>query len=164
MPRSEPLWTRRTSRCVSSWARKKQPWNVWRDDLAVQVVADVRSPPVQGRVPLLAEAWDEILSYLECRLVPNSQSVDALGPNYPLGLPMRALDHRVRERASNVVGQLGPAGAQDHVQAHMWLNLAADQGDTAARESRDELAKNMAPAQLAEAEKMAREWRARHPQ
>ena len=48
---------------------------------------------------------------------------------------------------------------QDYVQAHMWYNLAAAQGDKDARESRDSLAKKMTPAQIAEAQRLAREWK-----
>ena len=53
---------------------------------------------------------------------------------------------------------------QDYVQAHMWLNLAAGRmppgllRDTAAG-SRDTIAKRMTPAQVAEAQRLAREWR-----
>ena len=53
---------------------------------------------------------------------------------------------------------------QDYVQAHMWLNLAAGRmppgllRDTAA-ESRSIIAKRMTPAQVAEAQRLAREWK-----
>ena len=48
---------------------------------------------------------------------------------------------------------------QDYVQAHMWYNLAAAQGDKNAREFRDSLAEKMTPDQVAEAQKLAREWK-----
>ena len=47
----------------------------------------------------------------------------------------------------------------DYVQAHMWLNLATKQGIERARKARDELAKKMTPAQIAEAQRLAREWK-----
>jgi len=47
---------------------------------------------------------------------------------------------------------------QDDVLAHMWWNLAAAQGDEDARTLRDRLAEKMTPAQLAEAQRLAREW------
>ena len=47
---------------------------------------------------------------------------------------------------------------KDHVQAHMWLSLAAAQGDKRAPKRRDRLAKKMTPAQIAEAQRLAREW------
>jgi len=50
---------------------------------------------------------------------------------------------------------------QDYVQAHMWLSLAAAQGDKRAPKRRDRLAKKMTPAQLAEAQRLAREWKAK---
>jgi len=56
-------------------------------------------------------------------------------------------------------GWLGRGLPQDWVQAHMWYNLAAAQGLEPANKLRDSLAKKMTPAQIAEAQKMAREWR-----
>jgi hypothetical protein len=41
----------------------------------------------------------------------------------------------------------------------MWLNLAAAGGNQDAAQVRDELEKGMTPAQIAEAEKLAREWK-----
>ena len=49
---------------------------------------------------------------------------------------------------------------QDYVQAHMWFNLAATHEEVAAAaEERDEPASQMTPAQIAEAQKLAREWK-----
>jgi TPR repeat protein len=48
---------------------------------------------------------------------------------------------------------------QDYVLAHMWLNLAASKGDTDAVKNRDLVAAKMTPAQIAEAQKLAREWK-----
>lgn len=46
----------------------------------------------------------------------------------------------------------------DYVAAHMWFNLAAVRGSQAARERRAELAQDMRPEQIAEAQRQAREW------
>ena len=48
---------------------------------------------------------------------------------------------------------------QDYVQAHKWFNLAAAQGNLSAAGNRDWLAKKMTPDQLAEAQRLAREWK-----
>jgi TPR repeat protein len=48
---------------------------------------------------------------------------------------------------------------QDFIQAHMWYNLAAVQGEPRAAEARDALTKEMTPAQIAEAQRLAREWK-----
>lgn len=48
---------------------------------------------------------------------------------------------------------------QDFIQAHMWYNLSAAQGERRALESRDALASRMTPAQVAEAQRLAREWK-----
>ncbi len=63
--------------------------------------------------------------------------------------------------AQNNLGDmyLGGRGVlQDHVQAHMWFNLAAAQGDTIAVKSLDLVTSQMSSKQLAEAERLAREW------
>lgn len=50
----------------------------------------------------------------------------------------------------------------DLVVAHKWFNLAAVRGSTAAKQCRAELALEMAPAEVAEAQRQAREWLASH--
>jgi TPR repeat protein len=47
----------------------------------------------------------------------------------------------------------------DYVRAHMWLNLSAAQGFEQAATSRDRVALRMTPAQIAEAQGLAREWK-----
>jgi uncharacterized protein len=46
----------------------------------------------------------------------------------------------------------------DLVVAHKWFNLAASRGNHSARVYRSELALEMAPEQIAEAQKLARDW------
>jgi TPR repeat protein len=48
---------------------------------------------------------------------------------------------------------------QDYVRAHMWFNLAAAQGYQEAIKDRDEIARKMTPEQIAEAQKLAHEWK-----
>ncbi len=52
---------------------------------------------------------------------------------------------------------------QNYVQAHLWFNLAAARGlaSLGAHQSRDVVAQRMTPAQIAEAQKLAREWSAK---
>jgi hypothetical protein len=47
---------------------------------------------------------------------------------------------------------------QDYVTAHMWFSLSAAQDDGDAAKNRDVIAQRMTPAQIAEAQKLAREW------
>jgi uncharacterized protein len=58
-----------------------------------------------------------------------------------------------------VMYQTGYGAQQDYVQAHMWYNLSAAQGWGPAAENRTMLEKAMTPAQVAEAQKLAREWK-----
>ena len=57
---------------------------------------------------------------------------------------------------------LGEGVPQDYVLAHMWLNLAAALGHTEAVEGRNHTAGKMTPGQIAEAQRMAREWMAKN--
>lgn len=47
---------------------------------------------------------------------------------------------------------------QDDVRAYLWFHLAAAQGDRNAMNNRGIVAKRMAPADVSEAQEMAREW------
>ena len=57
----------------------------------------------------------------------------------------------------------GLAVPLDHVRAWMWFNLAAAQGKEGAAAFRDLIARRMTPAQIAEAQKLAREWKPKKP-
>ena len=61
----------------------------------------------------------------------------------------------------------GQGVPQDYVQAHMWFNLAASRSTGEMREDaverRDQIANEMTPDQLADAQRLAREWDAAHP-
>lgn len=48
---------------------------------------------------------------------------------------------------------------KDHVLSHMWFNLSAAQGDKKASSWRDQVATEMTPGQIAEAQRLAREWK-----
>jgi len=50
----------------------------------------------------------------------------------------------------------------DYVSAHKWLNLAARAGKPEARSLRRELASDMSAGEMAEAQRLAREWIATH--
>ena len=48
------------------------------------------------------------------------------------------------------------------VQAHKWFNLAAQRGNSGAKRYRIELAAEMSKAEIAEAQRQARAWLAKH--
>jgi len=50
---------------------------------------------------------------------------------------------------------------QDYVLAHMWANLAASQGGENVVKKRDAIATFMTPQQIAEAQRLARDWKAK---
>ena len=53
----------------------------------------------------------------------------------------------------------GKGVPQDYVAAHLFFNLAGAKGDEEARKARDVLAAKMTVAQIAEAQRRAREWK-----
>jgi len=55
--------------------------------------------------------------------------------------------------------KLGHGVPQDPVRALMWLNLAAARGDSKAARERDAMLQSLNPPQIAEASKLAREWK-----
>jgi uncharacterized protein len=79
---------------------------------------------------------------------------------------LRRAAHQGNELAQINLGFMyldGEGVPPDYVQAHMWFNLAAaaskaDKLNFAA-ENRDMVAANMTPAQIAEAQRLARDWK-----
>jgi len=72
--------------------------------------------------------------------------------------------------AQNDLGFMYGTGAgvpQDDVQAHMWANIAASRSTGEDRERsvglRDQIADELTPDDLSEAQRRAREWDAAHP-
>ena len=54
----------------------------------------------------------------------------------------------------------GEGVAKDYILAHMWLNLAAASGSGEAAGIRNEICEQMTPEEIAEAERIARDWMA----
>jgi TPR repeat protein len=75
--------------------------------------------------------------------------------------------------AQNNIGLMyenGQGVPQDYVQAHMWFDLAASRFPAVDAEDRDKAVKNrdlmaakMTPEQIAEAQKLAHEWKPSNP-
>lgn len=53
-------------------------------------------------------------------------------------------------------------GEIDLISAHMWFNLAAMQGNIEARAYRAELSREMSPDEIADAQRLAREYLSTH--
>ncbi len=75
-------------------------------------------------------------------------------------------DDAATQVALGVMYGKGHGVPQDYVQAHMWFNLSAaglppGKDLDSAAENRDNVAKLMTPAQIAEAQRLAGEWRPR---
>ncbi len=57
---------------------------------------------------------------------------------------------------------IGEGVPQDLLQAHMWYNIADALGGEDAQKGREIAARFMTPDQIAEGQRMAREWMAKH--
>jgi TPR repeat protein len=90
-----------------------------------------------------------------------------LGEGVPRDFAAAVSWYRKAADQGNVYGQYdlgkmyadGQGVPQDFVTAHMWFNLAAARGLRDAFRVRDLTAAEMTPAQIAEAQKLAREWK-----
>ena len=70
--------------------------------------------------------------------------------------------HRDAQFRLGVMYGNGQGVPQDIVQAHMLFNLAALQGYEKAQKGRDFIASEMTSDQITKAQRMAREWMAKH--
>jgi TPR repeat protein len=66
--------------------------------------------------------------------------------------------HALAQSNLGVMYDNGQGVPQDYVRAHTWFNLAASRGNANGSKNRDIVAKRMTPAQIAEAQRLAREW------
>ncbi len=73
--------------------------------------------------------------------------------------PLAAQGHAEAQYNLGVMYYRGYGVTKDNVQAHLWVSLAAAQGNEIGRKLRDSLAKKMTPAQLADAQRLARKWK-----
>ena len=107
--------------------------------LLVSGVAGAQTPPVRPRAQTVSTDTPEIAA-----LRVKANAGDA-GAQYNLGL---------------MYGN-GQSVQEDYVEGYKWLNLAASRASSEKKryaETLDVVAKTMTPAQLAKAQKLAREW------
>lgn len=98
----------------------------------------------------------------------------AAGPLEDADAALKRRDYATAVRLNRPLAEQGNANAQynlgvfydnglgvpqDKVRAYMWFNLSAAQGREGAAAFRDLIARRMTPAQIAEAQKLAREWK-----
>jgi TPR repeat protein len=75
--------------------------------------------------------------------------------------------YRLAADQGNVNAQIGTGALyvegigvpKDYIQGYFWFTLAAVSGNPAAAKVRDGIEKSMTPAQVAEAQRLAREWK-----
>lgn len=75
----------------------------------------------------------------------------------------RSLAEQGDEDAQTMLGYMYASGKgvlQDYIQAHLWFNLAAAQGNERAYKAREKISEVMTSQQVAEAQSLAREWKA----
>ena len=62
-----------------------------------------------------------------------------------------------------IMYEQGQGMKADYVQAYFWYALADTQGDSQAPQAKQDIAKKMTPAQIEDAERRVREFKAAHP-
>jgi uncharacterized protein len=67
--------------------------------------------------------------------------------------------HPVAKLYLGVMYAEGRGVTQDYLLAYMWFNLSAAQGEQKAAKALDMVERRMTPAQIAEAQKLARDWK-----
>lgn len=67
--------------------------------------------------------------------------------------------HPLAQTKLGIMYEKGEGVPQDRAQAHMWFSLAAAQGSELSGAFRNEVTKQMTPAQIAEAQRLTREWK-----
>ena len=102
-----------------------------------------------------------------------SAAQSSLGSMYAFGegVPKDAVEaaqwYRRAAEQGDAMGQFNLGGRyvdsegvpKDFVIAYMWFNLAAAQDDSEARARRDYIERQMTPGQIAEAQRLSREWK-----
>ena len=98
----------------------------------------------------------------------------AAGPLEDADAALKRRDYATAVRLNRPLAEQGNANAQynlgtfydnglgvpqDKVRAYMWFSLSAAHGREGAAALRDLIARRMTPAQIAEAQKLAREWK-----
>jgi TPR repeat protein len=78
---------------------------------------------------------------------------------------LEAAEHGVAGSQNNLgyMYARGNGVPQDFIRAHMWFDIAAANGDSTASDNRAIVASRMKPSEIAEAERLAREWLKEHP-
>lgn len=116
----------------------------------VQAVAWYRKAAEQG----VAQAqFDLGIRYAEGRGVPQN---DVQAAAWLRQAAEQGLAHA--QVMLGIMYAQGRGVLKDLVQAHKWFNLAAARGNEGASRLRDKTAKRLNPSQLAEAQRVAREW------
>ena len=77
--------------------------------------------------------------------------------------PLAEQGHALAQYSLGFMYAKGHGVPQDYVLAHMWFSLSAAKGHKDGPKARDIVATRMTRTQTAKAQKLAREWRAKHP-
>jgi uncharacterized protein len=138
-----------------------QPAVCWGQDFDKGVVAYQR-----GNYAAALKQWRPLANQGDASAQNN------LGVMYALGLGVvrdyaeavkwyRKAANQGNVSAQNNLGTMyyiGQGVLQEYVQAHTWWNIAAAKGNKNSVKNRDMVANLMTPTQIAEAQRMARDW------
>jgi len=103
-------------------------------------------------VPVDASGQDAMPSFCPC----TTEMVDLYRRTAEGGLA-------AGQRRLGALYEYGEGVPRDYLLAYMWYNLAAAQGTFGAGRDRDDLEERLTREQIAEAQRMSREWLEAHP-
>jgi hypothetical protein len=154
----------RGGRCVASPYYRRDAAVATRSERTVAARVSDRAAVRPSRAAFVPSV-PESRSVRSNGIAPLSTSDQLAAPDYAAVVSSAEQGDAVAQYNLAVMYDSGRGVLQDYVLAHKWYNLAAshyatweaDIGASAAR-SRDRLTTRMTPAQIAEAQKMAREW------
>jgi len=72
--------------------------------------------------------------------------------------PLANQGHAAAQYGLGLLHDIGRGVPKNDIAAHMWFDLSASHGNSGAVRRRDAIALRMTPAQIAEAQKLARKW------
>ena len=111
-------------------------------------------------------AWCLLIQPVAAGQLEDAYSAALNGDDKTAFEKFKSLAEQGNEEAQFNVASMYASGQgvpQDYVQALLWFNVAAIGGNAMVFSNRDNTAERMTPDQIAEAQRLAREWLAAHP-
>ena len=111
--------------------------------------------------PVYAQDFDKIIAEFNKGVAAHNRG--DYGTDLQVFKIVAEQNHAAVQYNLGVMYSFGRGVPQDFVQAYMWFNLAAAQGNEKASQNRNIVAKLMTCSDISKAQRMVHEWREAHP-